>query len=255
MPPPNRPHLTFFDDVVVKTGPAVALRTEAAKTRSAFAIAERSGLFLVPNVIEFDDVQGRLVLERIPGVSVHRTMKSIAFGPCRLAFVDRIAKVLAIVHQELRIAPQHLVPLEGTVAWPNEPVVIHGDLSLHNVSLIDTGELAVFDWQTTKLYGGRATFGTYFFDVAWFMMNLFFIRIHGFRYSVSLPVTRLAQHFATSYFESSGRSRDGFEQYLRRSLSETFRVLRGTTTGRQRFYLECVIPFGRRFVSRSTQTS
>ncbi len=250
----DREHLRFYDKNVVKQGDPTLLAIEAAKTRSAHQISMELGCFRVPRVIEFDSAAGELVLEKIEGVTLNRLPNEVAYGKRRIHTGRRIGSVLATVHKQLSVSCD-VIPLTESVAWDNESVTIHGDFSLHNVSLLPNGEIALFDWQTTRVHGGMATHGTYFFDVAWFMLNLFLIRCTGLRYSPSLPMASVARNFAQAYFEESGRPSTGFREYVGKVFGSTLSELRKGMTGRNRFYLACVAPFSTLFAARSTKFS
>lgn len=55
-------------DTVVKTADPERMRVEVEKTRRALEIGRQSGLFRVPEVLDYDEKEGVVVLERIRGL-------------------------------------------------------------------------------------------------------------------------------------------------------------------------------------------
>ncbi len=162
----------FTEHTVVKTNSPARLRAEAYKTMQAHDIGADSGLFRAPKVLDFDEHRRRLVLERLRDIT-----------PLRLALrrtcdahtlIDKVAASLALVHNQLELPKEMLVPLPNALTFPGTNTVLHGDLSVNNVFLTrhEPG-LAILDWQTTQQVGGGATCGTPYFDVVWFISNVF----------------------------------------------------------------------------------
>jgi aminoglycoside phosphotransferase (APT) family kinase protein len=88
--------------------------------------------------------------------------------------VDNVAACLATIHENLRLPRDMHVPLPPGYSFPGPSVVLHGDLSANNVFVTTTEpRIVVLDWQASLVIGGQATIGTPYFDVAWFVSNIF----------------------------------------------------------------------------------
>jgi tRNA A-37 threonylcarbamoyl transferase component Bud32 len=168
---PSKPILE--PERVIKFGPAEVLRIEAEKTRRAHAIGKGGGLFRVPRVLSFNPSRGELVLERLNGIQPFQ--KAFSFGPRYRSSARLLGKSLAAVHARLTLPSGMKIPLPAELDGPGKKVFLHGDLSVYNVC---TGEkfppVVILDWQMTKVHGGEATYGTPFFDLIWFINNLFY---------------------------------------------------------------------------------
>ena len=66
--------LKFTKDTVIKSGDPNLLRVEVEKTLRAREIAEDSGIFRVPRVVDFDAAEGKIVFERINRLLSIRTL-------------------------------------------------------------------------------------------------------------------------------------------------------------------------------------
>lgn len=152
--------------------PDLAL-TEYTKSLAARQIALQSDLFKVPQVLEYSPETGTLVFERLHDLvplQVALCMPDLAIPAARKA-----GGILGIVHRELRLPKDHELDLPQELALDGASTVfLHGDYNLHNVCISRvTHQLVVLDWSMTQLFGGRATIGPRFFDVAWFVYNIF----------------------------------------------------------------------------------
>ena len=160
------------ENTVVKTDYPIRLRAEAEKTIRAFEIGKDSGLFRVPRVLDYDFSKGILVLERLRNIS--RLAPVLCSGHEDRQLIDTIAMSLATIHEKMRLSAEMHVPLPAELSFPGSDVVLHGDMAIKNIFLTtDRPGIAILDWQMTMVHGGDATYGTRYFDVMWFVSNLF----------------------------------------------------------------------------------
>ncbi len=245
---PGKTHVRFCNDVVIKSGPVDELRVEAAKTEQAYAIAQECGLFRVPLVKDLDETRGRIVFERI--TDIQRITRQIAFGRDNEPLISRLGQCLAVIHQRLRLPADMMIPLVPTVTGPEPHVFLHGDFGLDNISISSRSQLVIFDWQTSRLHGGRATYGTCYFDLAWFLTNLFYLRSRGRDYLLCRSVSGLPNHFVDSYLKQMPSARHG--ERLGKYLDQVFRAMAAVRkrnfTRRRRFVLMLSLPSYKRFI-------
>lgn len=189
----------FVKDTVVKVSTPDLLHIEVAKTRLAFEIGRRCGLFQVPKVIQYDQSNGTAVFELL---DIKPILKAVLWGVSRINLARYLGSSLAIIHREL-LLPDHLrVPLPKEFAFPYDEVFLHGDLSVSNVCVRRSSpSLVIIDWQMTPLYGGKATHGTRYFDILWFVNNL--INNPSARFVFGNPVQPIVNIFMESYFQEA----------------------------------------------------
>lgn len=180
----------------------------AEKTRRARDVAVASGLFDVPRVLEVDIDRGTVAFERVrdivtlgrtPGLGGRDTADA-----CRA-----LGRALAAIHNELHLPAAMMRPLPPP--WPaiHKSVCLHGDLTAANVCWNpQTRRVVIVDWATAPLIGETFTVGPPFFDVAWFVAQLFY-GIPLRRQSFSRPGT-VASEFLNEYFANAQL---GHEEY------------------------------------------
>lgn len=189
-------------DSIIKTVDPVELHIEIEKTRRAYAIGSESGLFRVPRVLDIDEDAYRIIYERLS----LRPVSTLSWGE-RGRIVKKLGRALAVVHSQLTLPEYMCISLPEPLALPLDEVFFHGDLSVDNVCVNTmNSELILIDWQMTRHYGGRATFGTRYFDLFWFITNLI-VRPYT-RFIVSDPVTPIVEIFLKEYFYTSGLRAD-----------------------------------------------
>lgn len=197
---PNK-NVKICNDKVIKTGEPELMRVEVEKTVRAFEIGRECGLFRVPNVLDYDDSKGVIVFERLHDI---REVKDIvAFGHNRDLVVENIGASLAHIHKELVLPKEMIIPLPPEFSLPGNEVFLHGDLSVNNVFVgPDFPPVIILDWQMTAVHGGRATYGSRYFDLMWFVNNLFYRPSHKYLFS-NKPIEPIARRFLASYFEKA----------------------------------------------------
>ncbi|HDT14293.1 MAG TPA: hypothetical protein ENO03_08065 [Candidatus Aminicenantes bacterium] len=105
----EKPHIQISAETVVKSGAPSLMRVEVEKTRRAGRIGKTSGLFRVPEVIDYDEARGVAVFERITGIQPLRLV--LCRGELDSILVGRIGAALAAVHRELTLPSEMIVPL------------------------------------------------------------------------------------------------------------------------------------------------
>lgn len=190
--------------VVTKTTTPELMRVEIAKTRRAFAIARSSGLFRVPEILDYDEARGVAVFERL---DITPVASAVRWGRGRTMLAEHLGTCLAVIHRELTLPDEMRIPLPAELVLPRDEVFIHGDLGLGNVCVgASWPPIVVLDWQMTPLCGGRATYGTRYFDLLWFIGNL--ILNPSARLAFGNPAAPAIRAFMASYFREAGLSCD-----------------------------------------------
>jgi hypothetical protein len=200
--PPVRPQVpsaarsvSVRGDTVVKIQEPGASRRERLRTLAGREVGRRTGLFVVPEILSFDDAGGQIVFERL---SLTWLREAISDPSRSIELVGRAAAALAAIHG-------HMESTEGaTVASPagTRPVPLHGDFGMRNVfHLPDSDDIAIIDWSNADWIGFDADLGPPEVDVAVFLMSLFHRRAFG-----PWPISRrhdVARHFLATYSSAS----------------------------------------------------
>lgn len=167
--------VSIYSDHVIKSGDCDSMYMEFKKTTLARQIAQDSGLFIVPKVLDYDASHGVLVLDRIYNyvpiselirkrVPVHN--KLLKLGQC-----------LALVHNNLVLHPcDDRSSIPKTFAGTLPHCALHGDLNVQNVGIsthASTEKLVILDWNTSPLLSTNSTYGSPFFDICWFKVTGF----------------------------------------------------------------------------------
>ncbi len=165
--------LRVSDDTVIKKGDPALMRVEVEKMTRAYQVGKDCGLFDVPRILDYNDVEGRLVMERIPNIRGIRWSRLTGSG--RKNLFDRVGRALSAIHQSLKLPDAMIIPLCADLEHKGSEVFLHGDFSGENVCVTEGQfpNIVLLDWQMTEIHGGKCTFGTRYFDVAWFINNLF----------------------------------------------------------------------------------
>lgn len=175
------------------------MRVEVEKTRRAHEIGKDCGLFYVPEVLDFDEKTGTAVFERLNLRTVSAKGGAVKWGPQKRLLADVLGKSLAIIHKELSLPEEMCVELPDAFACEHDKVFLHGDVSVNNVCVGPKWPpIFMLDWQMTSAFGGRATYGTRYFDLLYFVSNLLFRPYSRFIYSD--PVTPVARTLIVAYF-------------------------------------------------------
>jgi hypothetical protein len=212
------------------------IRAEVEKTRRAGDISAGCGLFRTPQVLDYDEARGEVVFERIAGLQPVRLILTDVTRSRQL--LENLGRALAAIHRELRLPAELKIPLPRAYCGDGEQVFFHGDVSIDNVNVLDGSPLPVIlDWQTTPLLGGRATYGTCYFDLAWLLHNLF--NRPTFRMCFKDRITTLARGFVAAYAAQTGEpfQGDSFFAYLEKFFNLELPRVPSYTSRRERIFL------------------
>lgn len=140
-------------------------------------VGRRTGLFLVPDIVSFDDARGEIVFQRLPLTALlhHADLDRT------LELAERAAAALAAIHDQMVSSePARTHPGGMGVGSSRAPVPLHGDFALPNVLYLSaTGQLVIIDWSDSDWTGVDADLGAPEIDVAVFLMSLFHRRAFG----------------------------------------------------------------------------
>jgi hypothetical protein len=184
-------------ETVLKIQDPVASRRERLRTTSGFEVGRRTGLFVVPEILSYDDERGEIVFQRLSLIGLREALSRRA-GSSEL--ISRAARALAAIHQQMKAPPGALVASQAE--WGRSsgrsPVPVHGDFGMRNLYYISaTDDLAIIDWANADWMGFEADVGPAEVDVAVFLMSLFHQRLFG-----PWPIPRrreVARQFLSTY--------------------------------------------------------
>jgi len=114
---------TINRDNVVKSGDPRLMRVEVEKTRHARIIGEESGLFRVPEMIEFDPLRGVAVFKKIEGLVSYR--EAFVFDENYRDAARRLGEALAIIHRDLILPDDMVEPLPQPLALKDSEIFFH----------------------------------------------------------------------------------------------------------------------------------
>lgn len=242
----EKSHIRFVEDTVIKSGPPALMRIEVEKTRRARQIGLASGLFRVPEVLDYDETKGVAVFERIVGIRPLR--HAVSWGRDYRALAGRIGTALAAVHRALNLPREMIIPLPQEFVADGHDVFLHGDPSVENIFLgPDSASLVILDWRMTGVHGGRATYGCRYFDLLWFVNNLLWSPT--LRHLIGDPVRPVARAFVESYHLAAGIP---YQAELLGAYAERFfevkLPLRGRSSRRDRLFIPRGRALTRRFI-------
>jgi hypothetical protein len=196
--------IRFESDVVIKTGTPALIEVEAIKLIAARKIGEETGLFVVPEILDLDPIGGRMVMRRLHGIRGVRQRAIHSEGWHELAGL--IGRSLAAIHGNLRLPEALKVELPCGLEAEYANAFLHGDFSGENVCVAGGRRLVILDWQMSPRYGGVATYGPRYFDVCWFLCNVFRRPPHVY---LAPPFPwNFATSFVQAYADASGAEFD-----------------------------------------------
>jgi hypothetical protein len=164
-------------------------------------VGEQTGLFVVPEIVAFDDARGEIAFERLPLTGLHQVLSD----PDRSVEVaGRAAGVLAAIHGLMQWSETdaRIYPGGMGISPQRERVPLHGDFGLTNVlHLPASDQIAVIDWSNAEWTGVDADLGSPEIDVAVFLVSLFHRRLFD-RWPVA-GRHEVARHFLDTYAAAS----------------------------------------------------
>jgi Phosphotransferase enzyme family len=198
--------VTFRGDQVVKIQEPHASRRERLRTLAGRKVGQLTGLFVVPEILSFDDDRGEIVFERL---SLRGLREALSDSGNSMELMGRVAGALAAIHSQMMVANGTIADAVGgwRPAADRSPVPLHGDFALRNVfHLAESNRIAIIDWSNAWWLGLDADWGPPEVDLAVFLMSFFHRRVFGpwpiaHRYEV-------ARHFLAVYSDTSPRGLD-----------------------------------------------
>jgi phosphotransferase family enzyme len=133
------------------------------------------------------------------------------------SLMSRIGHSLAVIHRDLVLPDEMIIAVQPEFALRGTEVFLHGDFNGANVCVTpDSSTIVILDWQMTGRHGGRATYGSRYFDIIWFINYMLWTPTT--RLLLSDPVTPAAKLFIQSYFQEAGTpfAPDMFVPYAKR---------------------------------------
>jgi hypothetical protein len=215
----KKANVAVQEHTIQKSDAPERMRIEVEKTIRAYEIGWSTGLFRVPRVLDHDECRGVAVFEKLGHLQSIR--QQLTFGSDYRGLAERMARSLAAIHNLLELPESMSIPLPRELRHEGRDVFIHGDFSFNNVCIdLDDGALVILDWQMTKIHGGNATHGTRYFDMAWFLSNLFNRRLHHCPFAHSASET--AMLFLRTYAQAARTALDieDYRDYLERFVTK-----------------------------------
>lgn len=172
--------VVLLSDTVVKYQTAARTRIELAKTQCGAAIGRATSLFATPRIISYDTNAGSITFERLHGLCSLKQALSSSPSPRRL--IERVARSLAAIHNDLVLAGDYAVPLpDFGVTLRARSVFVHGDFSTTNIFFAaQHDEMFVIDWSTPAwLAAGVGSVGPCYLDLGILLQSLFDSRPFG----------------------------------------------------------------------------
>lgn len=215
-------------DLVIKIQEPGASRRERLRTLAGREVGQQTGLFVVPEIVSFDDSRGEIVFQRLRLTTGLRPALSESGQSMEL--VSRAAEALAAIHGQMKSSEGaiRISSSEMGISPGRELVPLHGDFGMRNIfCLPDTDGIALIDWANADWIGLDADLGPPEIDLAVFLLSFFNRRVFG-----PWPVSRrheVARHFLATYASASPNGLDldtlraivavltpGFTQKIRR---------------------------------------
>ena len=170
--------IVLTKQTVIKEGPPELLKIEFEKTKHAYNIFKKSEILNTPKVLCFNEQKGELIFERIKDISNVKQFQDKSFNSITIA--SKIGKCLANIHMYYSLPDNFKIPLPSKLRdMDSKQVFIHGDVTGDNILINNTNEDIYFiDWMMTRKHEGKATFGTAYFDIAWFLNYQFYSTVN-----------------------------------------------------------------------------
>jgi hypothetical protein len=194
------------DEVVIKIQEPGASRRERLRTSAGREVGQRTGLFVVPEILSFDDASGEIVFERLRVTWLREALSDPARS---MDLVSRVAAALAAIHGHMGSSDGAIASSAGgTGTGPERNLVsLHGDFGMSNLSYLSASDrIAIIDWSNADWVEFDADIGPPEIDVAVFLLSLFHRRVFG-----PWPISRrhdVAHHFLATYSSASPHGLD-----------------------------------------------
>lgn len=193
------------DGTVIKTQEPRASQRERLRTLAGRDVGLQSGLFLVPQIVAFDDSRGAIEFQRMPLIGLRRLLTD---GDRGSRLIGRAARALAAIHGQMKPNDVFNVVYSGTGSGiARAPVPLHGDFGMRNICFLPASDdMAIIDWANADWTAIDADLGPPEIDIAVFLVSLF----HRRPFSPWGVIRRheLARHFLETYSAASPQGLD-----------------------------------------------
>lgn len=193
-------------DTVVKIQEPGASRRERLRTQAGREVGRQTGLFIVPEVVAYDDSRGEIVFERLHLTGIRQLLSDSSRS---MDLVGSAAWVLAAIHRQMELSDgaRTSYPDKISIGSKRESVPLHGDFGMRNIFCTpDSDRIVVIDWANADWIGIDADCGAPEIDIAVFLISLFHRRMLG-----PWPISRrheVARHFLRTYASASPHGLD-----------------------------------------------
>jgi hypothetical protein len=188
----------------VKVQAPDASRRERLRTEAGAEVGRATGLFVVPEIVAYDDARGEISFQRLQLMTARQALSEGVQGP---ELLERTGRALAAIHGCLPVTDGTSVRTDADGRLGRPQVPLHGDFGMRNVFwLPDRGTISIIDWANADWTGVDADRGAPEIDVAVFLISLFHRRILG-----PWPLTQrhqLARRFLAAYAGSAPHGLD-----------------------------------------------
>lgn len=194
------------DDTVVKIQEPSASRRERLRTQAGREVGLQTGLFLVPEVVSYDDARGKIVFERLRLTGIRQALSDRTRG---MELAGRAAGVLAAIHRQMELSEEFgpSAPDGVKIGLERESVPLHGDFGMRNIFCTPGSDrIVVIDWANADWIGIDADRGAPEIDIAVFLISLFHRRVFG-PWAISQR-HEMARHFLATYASASPHGLD-----------------------------------------------
>lgn len=196
----KNPRFTIANGTFIKTVDPATMHIEVEKTIRAEAIAKSCKIFEVPKILDYDTKSGCITFELIHDIKGLR--QAVTSEYTARPIMRRLGRALAIIHNNLTLPEDMVLPLPYEYAMPCSEVFLHGDFAPGNICVSSDGKrIVIVDWQSSAKLGVPATYGSRYFDFTWMIYELFYRPIKRARYQMAVPATPLAEEFLCGYCE------------------------------------------------------
>ena len=212
----------LLEDTVVKRQGYHDMASELKKTINGREIGIRNNLYEVPKVLDSSHETGTITFERLDGMVP--LLQRLYTSDNSDQLITTIGRSLASIHNELKLPSEMTVPLPAVWAHENSPqVFVHGDFNLVNLLCRpQTDNLIIIDWSvahfvdSTGPNDAQPTYGTCYFDLAWFITALHFRRGRYLRFKTIRDVGNKADLFLQGYSQQAKHRicMDQFRAYM-----------------------------------------
>lgn len=192
--------ISLRENEVIKVQEPEASRRERLRTMAGREVGQRTGLFVVPEIVTFDDSRGEIVFERLKLTGLREVL---ADDGRSMELVGRAAAALAAIHGHMKLADEATGHRGGIgIGAGRVAVPLHGDFGMRNIFYLpDSDDIAIIDWANAEWTGVEGDRGLPEIDLAVFLISLFNHRLFGpGRISRRHEVAR---HFLATYASAS----------------------------------------------------